>query len=95
MGFNKPKLKCWTSLILLLLISCAPTSGEIKISEDGGYSNVIVKISDSLDMHKCGAIISGLKVKFQNSAKNLQIFNEDSKLVLWCVFRRPVAKIFK
>ena len=77
MGFNKPKLKCWTLLTLLLVISySSKASGEIKISEDGGYSNVIVKISDSLDMHKCGAIISGLKVKipiFRRKPSNIHL----------------------
>ena len=63
MNFNKPKLKYWTGQLLLLLCLSWTVRGDIRISEDGGYSNIIVKISDSLDMHKCSAIISGLKVK--------------------------------
>ena len=62
MNFNKPKLKYWTAKLLLLLCLNWTVRGDIRISEDGGYSNIIVKISDSLDMHKCSAIISGLKV---------------------------------
>ena len=63
MGFNKPKLKGWTSVLTFLILNSGFVRTEIRISEDGGYNNIIVKISDSLDMHKCNSIISGLKVK--------------------------------
>ena len=62
MKYNKPKLKFWTLGFLVLLLSLE-TCAEIHLSEDGGYSNIVVRISDQLDMNKCSDIIAGLKVR--------------------------------
>ena len=62
MKYNKPKLKFWTLGFLVLMLSLE-TCAEIHLSEDGGYSNIVVRISDQLDMNKCSDIIAGLKVR--------------------------------
>lgn len=62
MKYNKPKLKCWTLGFLVLMLSLS-THAEIHLSEDGGYSNIVIKISDQLDINKCSDIIAGLKVR--------------------------------
>ena len=62
MKYNKPKLKFWTLGFLVLMMSLE-TCAEIHLSEDGGYSNIVVRISDQLDMNKCSDIIAGLKVR--------------------------------
>ena len=67
MKFNKPKLKFWTVWLLVLTLSLQ-TDAEIHLSEDGGYSNIVLKISDDLDMNKCSDIIAGLKVRIKNCA---------------------------
>ena len=48
---------------LLLLSSLIPPSHLVYLSEDGGYRDIVVKISDKLDMRKCSNIISGIKVR--------------------------------
>ena len=62
MKYSKPKLKFWTLGFLVLMLSLE-TCAEIHLSEDGGYSNIVVRISDQLDMNKCSDIIAGLKVR--------------------------------
>ena len=62
MKYNRPKLKFWTLGLLVLMLSLE-TRAEIHLSEDGGYSNIVVRISDQLDMNKCSDIIAGLKVR--------------------------------
>ena len=62
MKYNKPKLKFWTLGFIVLMLSLS-TRAEIHLSEDGGYSNIVIKISDQLDMNKCSDIIAGLKVR--------------------------------
>ena len=47
---------------LLLLTSAARGESIISIGVDGGYSNVVVKISNNLRQEDCGATISNLKV---------------------------------
>ena len=88
MNFNKPKLKYWTAQFVLLLCHSWTVRGDIRVSEDGGYSNVIVKISDSLDMHKCGAIIAGLKVK--SFTRHLSLILESCfTLACVCLYLAP------
>ena len=48
--------------LLLILASVLGLSDQLYLSEDGGYRDIVVKISDNLDMKKCNEIISGLKV---------------------------------
>ena len=62
MKYNKPKLKFWTLGFLVLMLSLETRAG-IHLSEDGGYSNIVVRISDQLDMNKCSDIIASLKVR--------------------------------
>ena len=62
MKYNKPKLKFWTLGFLVLMLSLS-TRAKIHLSEDGGYSNIVIRISDQLDMNKCSDIIAGLKVR--------------------------------
>ena len=38
-------------------------STEVTLGVDGGYSNVVVKISDGLQEHKCSGLIFKLKVR--------------------------------
>ena len=53
-----------TSILPLLVFSCLlPQSHLVYLSEDGGYRDIVVKISDPLDMKKCSNIISGIKVR--------------------------------
>ena len=66
MKYNRPKLKFWTLGLLVLTLSLE-TRAEIHLSEDGGYSNIVVRISDQLDMNKCSDIIASLKVRFNIS----------------------------
>ena len=66
MKYNRPKLKFWTLWLLVLMLSLE-TRAEIHLSEDGGYSNIVVRISDQLDMNKCSDIIASLKVRFNIS----------------------------
>ena len=62
MKFNRPKLKFWTLGFLVLMLSLETRAG-IHLSEYGGYSNIVVRISDQLDMNKCSDIIASLKVR--------------------------------
>lgn len=48
--------------LLLILASVLGLSDQLYLSEDGGYRDIVVKISDNLDMKKCNDIISGIKV---------------------------------
>ena len=50
-------------LPLLLLSSLIPPSHLVYLSEDGGYRDIVVKISETLDRKKCSNIISGIKVR--------------------------------
>ena len=51
-------------IIPLLVFSCLlGASHLVYLSEDGGYRDIVVKISDTLDMKKCSNIISGIKVR--------------------------------
>ena len=77
MKYNKPKLKCWTLGFLVLMLSLS-TSAEIHLSEDGGYSNIVIKISDQLDMNKCSDIIAGLKVRKNSVSVLLDVVVQDS-----------------
>ena len=48
----------------LLVFACLlGDSNLVYLSEDGGYRDIVVKISDALDMKKCSNIISGIKVR--------------------------------
>ena len=49
----------------VLLVFCGLLGGShmVYLSEDGGYRDIVVKISDKLDMRKCSNIISGIKVR--------------------------------
>ena len=84
MKFNKPKLKFWTVWLLVLTLSLQ-TDAEIHLSEDGGYSNIVLKISDDLDMNKCSDIIAGLKVIIKTVAVPLCFpkFCCDLRFVFW------------
>ena len=70
MKYNRPKLKFWTLGLLVLMLSLE-TRAEIHLSEDGGYSNIVVRISDQLDMNKCSDIIASLKVRFNISVADV------------------------
>ena len=53
-----------TITLPLLVFSCLlGDSRLVYLSEDGGYRDIVVKISDTLDMKKCSNIISGIKVR--------------------------------
>ena len=57
------KLKSlWTASLLVLVTMVTSARSEVVIGEDGGYRNLVVRISDSLDMNKCADIIQGVKV---------------------------------
>lgn len=48
----------------LLVFSCLLGDSKlVYLSEDGGYRDIVVRISDTLDMRKCSNIISGIKVR--------------------------------
>ena len=47
---------------ILNLASLLALANTLYLSEDGGYRDIVVRISDNLDMKKCNEIISGLKV---------------------------------
>ena len=58
------KLKpLWTASLLVLVTMVTSTRSEVVMGEDGGYRNLVVRISDSLDMNKCADIIQGVKVR--------------------------------
>ena len=84
MKFNKPKLKFWTVWLLVLTLSLQ-TDAKIHLSEDGGYSNIVLKISDDLDMNKCSDIIAGLKVRIKTVAVPVCFpkFCCDPRFVFW------------
>ena len=46
--------------------------GEVFMSEEGGYNDVVIRISEDLDMNKCSNIINSLKVHNQNILNNEQ-----------------------
>ena len=50
-------------LPLLVFTSLLPPSHLVYLSEDGGYRDIVVKISETLDRKKCSNIISGIKVR--------------------------------
>ena len=51
-------------IVPLLVFACLlGDSHLVYLSEDGGYRDIVVKISDTLDMKKCSNIISGIKVR--------------------------------
>ena len=57
------KLKSlWTASLLVLVTMVTSARSEVVMGEDGGYRNLVVRISDSLDMNKCADIIQGVKV---------------------------------
>ena len=57
------KLKpLWTASLLVLVTMVTSARSEVVMGEDGGYRNLVVRISDSLDMNKCADIIQGVKV---------------------------------
>ena len=57
------KLKpLWTASLLVLVTMVTSVRSEVVMGEDGGYRNLVVRISDSLDMNKCADIIQGVKV---------------------------------
>ena len=58
------KLKpLWTASLLVLVTMVTSARSEVVMGEDGGYRNLVVRISDSLDMNKCADIIQGVKVR--------------------------------
>ena len=101
MKFNKPKLKFWTVWLLVLTLSLQ-TDAKIHLSEDGGYSNIVLKISDDLDMNKCSDIIAGLKVRIKTCASlfsqvllrsKIRVLGLNSKCFMAC-FLLASAKIW-
>lgn len=95
MKYNRPKLKFWTLGLLVLMLSLE-TRAEIHLSEDGGYSNIVVRISDQLDMNKCSDIIASLKVRFNISVEmmwsKIRVLGLNSKCFMAC-FLLASAKI--
>ena len=67
MAFHKHKLKFLTFLTILSLVTGEHWSvDQLSVSEDGGYGDIVIRISDSLDMNKCSQIINSLKVNISN-----------------------------
>ena len=71
MSYQRQKLKCLTLLTLLVMRSSL-VRGEVFMSEEGGYNDVVIRISEDLDMNKCSNIINSLKVHNQNILNNEQ-----------------------
>ena len=71
MSYQRQKLKCLTLLTLLVMRSSL-VRGEVFMSEEGGYNDVVIRISEDLDMNKCSNIINSLKVHNQNILINEQ-----------------------
>ena len=69
MSYQRQKLKCLTLLTLLVMRSSL-VRGEVFMSEEGGYNDVVIRISEDLDMNKCSSIINSLKVHNQNMLNN-------------------------
>ena len=84
MSYQRQKLKCLTLLTLLVMRSSL-VRGEVFMSEEGGYNDVVIRISEDLDMNKCSNIINSLKVHNQNILNNQQ-FCSISLNVLFNVF---------
>ena len=75
------KLKpLWTASLLVLVTMVTSARSEVVMGEDGGYRNLVVRISDSLDMNKCADIIQGVKVsqrrgRCASKYQRLQLFS--------------------
>ena len=74
------KLKSlWTASLLVLVTMVTSARSEVVMGEDGGYRNLVVRISDSLDMNKCADIIQGVKVSQRGHCaskyQRLQLFS--------------------
>ena len=71
------KLKpLWTASLLVLVTMVTSARSEVVMGEDGGYRNLVVRISDSLDMNKCADIIQGVKVRQRgHCASNIRDFS--------------------
>ena len=58
----------WAGLVLMLLVSslckvtAAAAGSRLRIGADGGYSDVLVKISANTDQKYCRRILSNLQV---------------------------------
>ena len=57
---------------MLLVMRSSLVRGEVFMSEEGGYNDVVIRISEDLDMNKCSNIINSLKVHNQNMLNNEQ-----------------------
>lgn len=73
---NKQPVKLkplWTASLLVLVTMVTSARSEVVMGEDGGYRNLVVRISDSLDMNKCADIIQGVKVSQSQGVVPLNI----------------------
>ena len=55
-----------TALLLLLtaLASPAHSLSRVERAEDGGYSGIVVRVSEDINMQKCKEIVAGIKVSY-------------------------------
>ena len=47
-----------------LILSLTPVSQAIKISSDGGYTDIVIQINDQVPEDHCPEILQNLKVRF-------------------------------
>ena len=62
-SYHQQQSSMKTSVPVIILTCLLGGSQQLHLAQDGGYRDIVVKISDNLDMRKCSDIISGIKVK--------------------------------
>ena len=63
---SRTTLKLASAILSTLMLLTSTSTTAIQVDKDGGYTDIVVKISSSVPEDSCPKILTNIKVKQQN-----------------------------